>query len=340
MSDQAILVTGAAGFIGFHVARQLLAEGRNVVGLDNLNNYYDPALKKARLDILRKRSAFRVRADRSRRSRRQWQRLFAKHRFPGGGPSRGAGRRALFDRTSARLRRRQSRRLRQRAGGLPAQRLQTSSVASSSSVYGANTKLPFSVQDNVDHPISLYAAYEEGQRADGALLQPSLSASGDGLAVLYGLRPVGPSRHGDVHLCQGDRRGSADQAVQSWQHAPRFHLRRRCQRGDRPPHRSSAAGQSGLVRRPARSVEQRRAVEDLQHRQQQSRRAHRMWFHCWRRSSAAPPPRRCCRCSPATCRRPMPMSRISRATSDFGRRPRSKMVSHSLRNGIVTITDL
>ena len=53
MSDQTILVTGAAGFIGFHVARQLLAEGRTVVGLDNLNSYYDPALKQARLDILR-----------------------------------------------------------------------------------------------------------------------------------------------------------------------------------------------------------------------------------------------------------------------------------------------
>ena len=45
MSDQTILVTGAAGFIGFHVARQLLAEGRSVVGLDNLSPYYDPALE-------------------------------------------------------------------------------------------------------------------------------------------------------------------------------------------------------------------------------------------------------------------------------------------------------
>ena len=53
MSDQTILVTGAAGFIGFHIARQLLAEGRHVVGLDNLNDYYDPALKRARLAILR-----------------------------------------------------------------------------------------------------------------------------------------------------------------------------------------------------------------------------------------------------------------------------------------------
>ena len=58
MPDQPILVTGAAGFIGFHVARRLLAEGRAVVGLDNLNDYYDPALKKARLDILRGERGF------------------------------------------------------------------------------------------------------------------------------------------------------------------------------------------------------------------------------------------------------------------------------------------
>ena len=48
MSDQPILVTGAAGFIGFHVASRLLAQGRDVVGLDSLNTYYDPALKAAR----------------------------------------------------------------------------------------------------------------------------------------------------------------------------------------------------------------------------------------------------------------------------------------------------
>ena len=52
------MVTGAAGFIGFHIARQLLAEGRDVVGLDSLNDYYDPALKQARLQILREDPQF------------------------------------------------------------------------------------------------------------------------------------------------------------------------------------------------------------------------------------------------------------------------------------------
>ncbi|WP_035678539.1 SDR family NAD(P)-dependent oxidoreductase, partial [Bradyrhizobium liaoningense] len=80
MTDQAILVTGAAGFIGFHVARQLLGEGRPVVGLDNLNSYYDPALKKARLALLRDDSRFSfVEADLA--DREAMAALFAEHRF-------------------------------------------------------------------------------------------------------------------------------------------------------------------------------------------------------------------------------------------------------------------
>ncbi len=80
MSDQTILVTGAAGFIGFHIARRLLAEGRDVVGLDNLNSYYDPALKRARLNILRENPRFSfVQSDLA--DRAAMASLFAKHRF-------------------------------------------------------------------------------------------------------------------------------------------------------------------------------------------------------------------------------------------------------------------
>jgi UDP-glucuronate 4-epimerase len=81
MADHAILVTGAAGFIGFHVARQLLAEGCGVVGLDSLNSYYDPALKQARLNILRGDSRFSF-AHADLADRRATAELFAKHRFP------------------------------------------------------------------------------------------------------------------------------------------------------------------------------------------------------------------------------------------------------------------
>jgi UDP-glucuronate 4-epimerase len=81
MSGDPILVTGAAGFIGFHVARRLLESGRAVVGLDNLNAYYDPTLKDARLAELAKFEGFRFTkldlADRAGMAA-----LFAEHRFP------------------------------------------------------------------------------------------------------------------------------------------------------------------------------------------------------------------------------------------------------------------
>src|SRR5271155_4612568 len=82
MTQHAILVTGAAGFIGFHVAQRLLASGREVVGLDSVNDYYDPALKQARLDVLKRQSnnfTF-VKADLA--DRASTRSLFERHRFP------------------------------------------------------------------------------------------------------------------------------------------------------------------------------------------------------------------------------------------------------------------
>jgi len=81
MTDKPILVTGAAGFIGLHVAQLLLSTGREVVGVDNLNDYYDRKLKEARLDILRRQPNFTfVRLDLA--SRDATRSLFAQHRFP------------------------------------------------------------------------------------------------------------------------------------------------------------------------------------------------------------------------------------------------------------------
>src|SRR5256885_154393 len=157
MSDQTILVTGAAGFIGFHVARRLLVQGRNVVGLDNLNSYYDPALKEARLNVLREDSRFSfVHLDLS--DRAAIKSMFAQYRFPIViHLAAQAGVRYSLEHPHAYV----DANLDGFINVLEGCRhtgCRHLLFASSSSVYGANTKLPFSVHDNVDHPISLYAA--------------------------------------------------------------------------------------------------------------------------------------------------------------------------------------
>jgi len=157
MSDLAILVTGAAGFIGFHVTRRLLAEGRHVVGLDSLNSYYDPALKQSRLDILRSDSRFRfLQADLADRS--LIAALFAEHRFTTViHLAAQASVRYSIDHPHAYA----DANLEGFVNILEGCRHNECRhllYASSSSVYGANTKLPFSVEDRTDHPISLYAA--------------------------------------------------------------------------------------------------------------------------------------------------------------------------------------
>src|SRR6202035_8240 len=81
MKNETVLITGAAGFIGFHVAQRLLSSGRKVVGLDSVNDYYDPALKQARLDILKSQPEFTfVKSDLA--DSEATKSLFAQHRFP------------------------------------------------------------------------------------------------------------------------------------------------------------------------------------------------------------------------------------------------------------------
>jgi UDP-glucuronate 4-epimerase len=157
MSDQAVLVTGAAGFIGFHVAQLLLSGGREVVGLDVINDYYDPKLKEARLDLLRRNPKFTfVKLDLANRAATKL--LFEQYHFPAViHLAAQAGVRYSLEHPHAYIDSNIEGFLNIlegcRQGGC-----KHLLFASSSSVYGANTKLPFSVQDNVDHPISLYAA--------------------------------------------------------------------------------------------------------------------------------------------------------------------------------------
>jgi UDP-glucuronate 4-epimerase len=157
MSDKTILVTGAAGFIGFHAARQLLSEGRDVVGLDNLNSYYDPALKRSRLDILREHSRFDfVQLDIA--DRQSMGKLFVKHRFATViHLAAQAGVRHSIDHPHAYADANLVAFLNV-LEGCRHHECRHLVYASSSSVYGANTKLPFSVNDKTDSPVSFYAA--------------------------------------------------------------------------------------------------------------------------------------------------------------------------------------
>jgi UDP-glucuronate 4-epimerase len=157
MTKEAVLVSGAAGFIGFHVTQRLLAGGRDVVGVDSLNNYYDPRLKEARLDILRRDPKFSfVRLDL--KDREATKALFAQHRFPEVVHlAAQAGVRYSLDHPHAYT----EANIEGFLNVLEGCRHNGCAhllFASSSSVYGANAKLPFSVHDNVDHPVSLYAA--------------------------------------------------------------------------------------------------------------------------------------------------------------------------------------
>lgn len=152
-----ILVTGAAGFIGSHLSHRLLERGDEVLGLDNLNDYYDPTLKQARLERLLPRPGFSF-VQGSLEDRGTVERAFANFR-----PEKvvnlaaQAGVRYSLENPQAYI---ESNIVgftnileACRHGGVD-----HLVYASSSSVYGSNRKLPFSVEDSVDHPVSLYAA--------------------------------------------------------------------------------------------------------------------------------------------------------------------------------------
>ncbi|HLA28368.1 MAG TPA: NAD-dependent epimerase [Syntrophales bacterium] len=152
-----MLVTGAAGFIGFHLSMQLLAQGEFVVGLDNLNSYYDVKLKEARLSILKKNRNFQF-IKTNLADREAMAKLFNEYKFDiVVNLAAQAGVRYSLINPHAYIES-------NIVGfmnileGCRHQQVRHLIFASSSSVYGANTKTPFSIHDNVDHPLSLYAA--------------------------------------------------------------------------------------------------------------------------------------------------------------------------------------
>ncbi len=152
-----ILITGAAGFIGAHLSQRLIEAGSEVVGIDNLNDYYDPQLKKDRMASLAEGDRFQhVNIDMA--DRKGMEKLFTEHQFDCvmNLAAQAGVRYSLINPHSyvdtnivgfVNI-----------LEGCRHSRVKHFVYASSSSVYGANTHMPFSVHDNVDHPVSLYAA--------------------------------------------------------------------------------------------------------------------------------------------------------------------------------------
>ena len=225
-----ILVTGAAGFIGYHVARRLLERGEQVLGLDNMNNYYDVNLKQARLAQLASQKQFTfVKTDLA--DRDALSTLFGSHSISAVvNLAAQAGVRyslvnphAYVDANITGFLNILENCRNARVGHLV--------FASSSSVYGGNKRMPFSVHDNVDHPVSLYAASKKANElmAHAYAHLFKIPCSGLRFFTVYG--PWGRPDMALFLFTQAILEGRAIDVFNFRRHATRFYLYRRyCRR--------------------------------------------------------------------------------------------------------------
>ena len=200
-----VLVTGAAGFIGAALSRRLLQQGDRVVGIDNLNDYYDPSLKQARLRqieaVAPSSSAWRF--ERLARDGADLMALFAEEK-----PSvvvnlaAQAGVRYSLENPAAYI---QSNLVGfgHLLEGCRHHGTENLVYASSSSVYGGNCNLPFHEQQPVNHPVSLYAATKKANELMAHTYSHLYGLPAIGLRFFHGLWALGPSRYGADALCSG-----------------------------------------------------------------------------------------------------------------------------------------
>ena len=325
-----ILVTGAAGFIGYHVARRLLRDGRTVVGLDNLNAYYDPALKEARLAELVVHPAFRFsRLDLA--DRQAWR--------------RSSPRTVSLCRPSRRLKPacdiRWSTPMPMSKSNLVGfvnvlegcrhNGCQHLLYASSSSVFGANTHQPFSVHDNVDHPLNLYGATKKCNElmAHSYAHLFGLPTTGLRFFTVYG-----PWNRPDMAMWLFADAITAGRPIQLFNHGS---MRRDFTYVD------------DVVESIVRLIDQRHDPIRMDRRQARPCQSTAPWrvynignhspvevlevVALLEEASAPRPSASSCRCSRAMSRQPMPMSRTWCARSISSRRPRSLMASAGSSTG-------
>ena len=209
-----VLVTGAAGFIGYHVAQALLDRGDSVVGLDNLNAYYDVSLKMARLERIQDREGFDfARLDLC--DRAGVESLFSRHSFDSVVHlAAQAGVRYSIENPHSYV----DSNLVGFINILDACRhgkIGHLVYASSSSVYGANAKVPFSVHDNVDHPLSLYAATK---KANELMAHTYSSLYGLPTTGLRFFTVYGPFGRPDMALFKFTKRILAGEPIEVYNH--------------------------------------------------------------------------------------------------------------------------